>query len=49
VRKEHPKRATNTVIAFFLGLFGMSAWYAMKPVYEGRVRTFVAGVKGEAL
>ncbi len=49
VRKEHPKRATNTVIAFLLGLFGMSAWYAMKPVYEGRVRTFIAGVKGKAL
>ena len=49
VRKEHPKRATNTVLAFLLGLFGMSAWYAMKPVYEGRVRTFIAGVKGRAV
>lgn len=47
VRKEHPKRATNTVIAFLLGLAGMSAWYAMKPLYEGKVRAFVAGVKGK--
>jgi len=49
VRKEHPKRATNTVIAFLLGLFGTSTWYAMKPVYEGKVRAFVAGVKGRGV
>lgn len=46
VRKYHPKRATNTAIAFVLGLLGMTAWYAMKPVYEGKVRAFVDGVKG---
>jgi len=45
VRKEHPKRATNTAIGFLLGLFGMSAWYAMRPVYEGKFRIFIAGVK----
>jgi uncharacterized protein involved in exopolysaccharide biosynthesis len=45
VKKEHPKRATNTVIAFILGLMGMGAWYSLKPVYEGRVRAFMAGVK----
>jgi tyrosine-protein kinase Etk/Wzc len=46
VRKEHPKRATNTVVAFLLGLFGMTAWYALKPLYEGKIREFMDGLKG---
>jgi uncharacterized protein involved in exopolysaccharide biosynthesis len=48
VRKEHPKRATNTVLAFLLGLAGMSAWYSMKPVYAGKLRAFVTALKGKA-
>jgi tyrosine-protein kinase Etk/Wzc len=47
VKKEHPKRATNTAIAFVLGLVVMTGWYSMKPVYEGRVKGFIAGIKGE--
>lgn len=46
VRKYHPNRATNTVIAFLLGIVGMSVWFAMKPVYEGKVRAFIDGVMG---
>jgi tyrosine-protein kinase Etk/Wzc len=45
VRKERPKRATNTAIAFLLGLFGMSAWYTLKPMYAGKIREFMAGLK----
>jgi uncharacterized protein involved in exopolysaccharide biosynthesis len=48
VRKEHPKRATNTVLAFLLGLFGTSAWFAMRPVYEGKIRAFIAGIQGRS-
>jgi tyrosine-protein kinase Etk/Wzc len=46
VRKYHPSRATNTAIAFVLGLIGMSIWFAAKPVYEGKVRAFWEGVTG---
>ena len=47
VRKEHPKRATNTALAFLLGLAGTSAWYSMKPVYAGKLGSFLAAMKGK--
>jgi len=46
VRKERPKRATNAAIAFVLCFVGMSAYYAMLPVYGGKVKSFVKGVRG---
>ncbi len=46
VRKERPKRATNTAIAFLLTFVGMSTYYAMLPVYGDRVKGFVKGVRG---
>jgi uncharacterized protein involved in exopolysaccharide biosynthesis len=46
VRKERPKRATNAALAFLLTFAGMSTWYAMLPVYGGKVSAFVKGVRG---
>jgi uncharacterized protein involved in exopolysaccharide biosynthesis len=46
VRKERPKRATNAAVAFLLTFVGMSAYYAMLPVYGDRVKRFVRGVRG---
>ncbi len=47
VRKERPKRATNTVAAFILALVALGTYYSLKPVYEERVREFVKKVGGE--
>ncbi len=45
VKKEHPKRATNTVLAFLFGVAVLGTYYAMKPVWGGKVREFVERVK----
>jgi tyrosine-protein kinase Etk/Wzc len=45
VKKERPKRATNTVLAFVAVMALMSGWYAMKPVWADRVKTFVKEMK----
>jgi tyrosine-protein kinase Etk/Wzc len=44
VRKERPKRATNTALAFLVTLAAVSSWYAMKPVWGGRMREFMQQV-----
>jgi uncharacterized protein involved in exopolysaccharide biosynthesis len=52
VKKERPKRAINTGLAFLISLAGMSAFYALKPRYEERVRDLIGhlgvGRKGGA-
>jgi uncharacterized protein involved in exopolysaccharide biosynthesis len=45
VKKERPKRATNTVLAFLLTFAALSSYYAMKPVWGTRVEEFVQQVK----
>ena len=45
VKKERPKRATNTVLAFLAAFAAMSFWYAMKPVWGGEVVEFIKQVK----
>jgi tyrosine-protein kinase Etk/Wzc len=44
VKKERPKRATNTVLAFIAVMVLMSGWFATKPVWGGRVMEFWQGV-----
>lgn len=46
VRKERPKRATNTVLAFLVTILAVGSYYSLKPVYEEKVRAFVKGVGG---
>lgn len=45
VKKERPKRATNTALAFLLVLGGMGTWYAMKPVWGEKAAAFMRQVK----
>jgi uncharacterized protein involved in exopolysaccharide biosynthesis len=45
VKKERPKRATNTALAFLLTLGVLSTYYAMKPVWGGKVTDFVTAMK----
>lgn len=45
VKKEHPKRATNTALAFLFSIAILGTYYAMKPAWAGKVSEFVAKVK----
>jgi len=47
VKKDRPKRATNTAIFFFLALFGLSAYYGGKPVYGNQLREFWRKVRSK--
>ena len=48
VKKERPKRATNTALAFLLALAALSTYYAMKPVWGSKVTDFVSAMKRES-
>jgi uncharacterized protein involved in exopolysaccharide biosynthesis len=45
LRKERPKRATNTVLMFLLTFFGVSGYYTTKSVYGERIRAFLSSLK----
>ena len=45
VKKDRPKRATNTAVAFLLVLFGTSAYFAFWPVYGHHITSLVNSVR----
>ncbi len=47
VKKERPKRATNTALAFFASIAVLGGWYAMKPLWAPKMRQFADQVVGK--
>jgi len=48
VKKERPKRATNTVIAFLATLIASALYVGLAPHYSGHVRRFLARLREAA-